>query len=42
MKKFSERGYTIVELLVSIIGFAMVLGCVGIIYVAVHFLTKFW
>ena len=42
MKRDVARGFTTTELLVAILFAASLAGCAGVVWVAVHFVRKFW
>lgn len=40
MKK--QSGFTVLELLVSLVGLASIALTIGAIYIGLHFIAKFW
>lgn len=40
--KTNQKGFTVIELLIGIVGIFTLVGIIGIGYVAFHFLSKVW
>lgn len=41
-KRRNQSGFTLTEVMISIVGLASVAMVVGGVYVAIHFIAKFW
>ena len=38
----NEKGFTLTELFIVLIGLVTIVGSIALIYIAVHFILKFW
>ncbi len=38
----SNKGYTVIEVLITIVGIGVVVGIGALVYAAIHFLAKIW